>query len=344
MTSFATYDLQFVTGTLQIPPGATTTATTQTSELQFIFENFNGADPTNIFDNDLKTGLTTGEEVGCKIQSGLTALAGMRIKCLLKVGTSQTDKPVIRIVNYNFIDPATTIIVSFAGIQTLPHTLVNTISIGAKIFYNDIGSSTFLYIPTPVVTVPTNVTNVLDNTVTDWKNRWNANTSFSGTNIVLEPTIFQLSYSVPYYNLGVMGGLYNSNYTGYGQYSYSSTGTADQFILLTFYPATLLDRNNPINITCSTCTSVDVFYTAGMVRFRHTTTTQGYRSYRTFTFSNFPTSAFSILNQAVYINFQVFDQYQCIYSKNITNNIPRTVEKCTKFTFGVISVSSLNGG
>jgi hypothetical protein len=36
-TNFAAYDIQFVTGTLQIPPGAPTTATTQTSKLQFIF-------------------------------------------------------------------------------------------------------------------------------------------------------------------------------------------------------------------------------------------------------------------------------------------------------------------
>jgi hypothetical protein len=36
-TTFATYDLRFITGNLQIPPGAVTTATTQTSELQFIF-------------------------------------------------------------------------------------------------------------------------------------------------------------------------------------------------------------------------------------------------------------------------------------------------------------------
>jgi hypothetical protein len=36
-TLHATYDLTFVTGTLQIPPGALTTATTQTSQLLFIF-------------------------------------------------------------------------------------------------------------------------------------------------------------------------------------------------------------------------------------------------------------------------------------------------------------------
>ena len=142
-------------------------------------------DPTNVFDNDLRTGLTTGDEVGCKIQSGLTALAGKRIKCILTIGTSQTNKPTISIINYNFIDPATTIIVSFAGIQTLPHTLVNTISIGAKIFYNDIGSSTYLYIPTPIVTVPTNASNVLSTTTSGWLSQWNANSSFSSTNIVL---------------------------------------------------------------------------------------------------------------------------------------------------------------
>ena len=140
-----------------------------------------------------------------------------------------------------------------------------------------------------------------------------------------------------------MGGLYNTNLTSYGQYSYSSTGAPDEFILLTFYPATLLDRNNPVTVNCGSCTDVDIFYTAGMVRFRHSTTT-GSNNYRTFSFTNFPTSAFSILNEPINVFFQIFDQYQCIYSKNVTNNLPRTVEKCTKFTFGVVSVSSLNGG
>ena len=183
--------------------------------------------PTNVFDNDLRTGLVTGDEVGCKIQLGLTALAGMRIKCILTVGTSQTKKPTISIINYNFIDPATTIIVTFAGIQTLPQTLVNTISIGATIYYTDIGSSTYLYIPTPIVTVPTNASNVLANTQSGWKNEWVANSSFSGINIVLQPTTFTMSYKVPYYWTGEMGGLYNTNLTSDGQYSYTSTGAPD---------------------------------------------------------------------------------------------------------------------
>lgn len=93
-----------------------------------------------------------------------------------------------------------------------------------------------------------------------------------------------------------MGGLYNTNLTSHGQYSYTSTGAPDEFILMTFYPATLLDRNNPVTVNCGLCTDVDIFYTAGMVRFRHTTPTTGYNYYTNFSFTNFPTSAFSILN------------------------------------------------
>jgi hypothetical protein len=107
---------------------------------------------TDVFSNNLGTGLSNGSEIGCVIHSGLVALSGMRIKCILNLGTSATNKPTIAIINYNFINPSTTINISFAGIQTLPPTLVNTISVGAMIYYNDIGSSIYLYIPTPIIT------------------------------------------------------------------------------------------------------------------------------------------------------------------------------------------------
>lgn len=259
------------------------------------------------------------------IHSGLTALAGQRIKCLLTVGTSQTNKPTISIINYNFIDPGTTIIVSFARIETLPSVLVNTISIGAKIYYNDIGSSTYLYIPTPVITNPTNATKVISNTCSSWLSGWDANCSFSSTNIVLEPTVFALSFKVPYYPICVVGGLSSQNLTGYGQYQYSSTGAADEFILLTFYPSILLDKNNPVTVLCGTCESVEVFYSAGMVRFRHNRSISGFNNYITFTFSNFPTSSYALLNQPVNVYFQIFQKYQCIYAKNITTPLTRTV-------------------
>lgn len=210
------YDISFVTGDLQIPPGALTTATTQTSSLVFIFENFNGANPTNVFANDLLTGLSTGSEIGCKIFAGLTALTGMRIKCILTVGTSQTNKPTISIINYNFINPNTTITVGFAGIQSLPAPLSNTISIGAVIYYNDIGSSTYLYIPTPIITLPTNPTNFLSNQLPPPRNQYgfSVTPAFSGTNIVLQATNFNLSILAPY-------NYYNWNYTVY-YYSYNS--------------------------------------------------------------------------------------------------------------------------
>jgi hypothetical protein len=51
-----------------------------------------------------------------------------------------------------------------------------------------------------------------------------------------------------------------------------------------------------------------------------------------------------LLNQTVNVYFQIFESYQAVYSNNLTVSLPRTVEKCTLFSFGVVSVSSLNGG
>lgn len=184
--------------------------------------------PTNVFANDLGTGLPTGSEIGCVIRAGMTALPGLRMKCILTVGTSQTNKPTISIINYNFINPGTTINITFAGIQTLPTNLVNTISIGAMIYYTDIDSSTYLYIPTPVITVPTQSTTLLSSLNSGWLSNWNVNASYSGTNIVLRPTAFNCWFSVPYYWTGNIGGLFSGvNYTDVGQYSYSSTGALD---------------------------------------------------------------------------------------------------------------------
>ena len=50
-----------MTGSLQIPPGAATTATTLKSELQFIFESYNPSNAVNAFQNDLGTGLSEGD-------------------------------------------------------------------------------------------------------------------------------------------------------------------------------------------------------------------------------------------------------------------------------------------
>lgn len=57
--------------------------------------------------------------MGCVIRSGIVALQGMRLVCILHIGTNSTDKPTISILNYNYINPGTTISVSFAGIQSL---------------------------------------------------------------------------------------------------------------------------------------------------------------------------------------------------------------------------------
>jgi hypothetical protein len=228
-------------------------------------------------------------------------------------------KPTISIINYNFINPTTTIVVGFAGIQSLPAVLVNTISIGVVIYYNDIGSKTYLYIPTPIITVPTNSTNMFNSMPTGWVNGWAVNASFTGTNIVLQPTVFTVTFTIPYWywtDPTYGSWLYN--------YAYSSTGANDQFILMTFYPYTLLDKNNPTPVACLSCTGVDVYYASGTVRFRHTTTTSSSNT-GSFQFTSFPTSAYSMLNQTVYVYYQVFQSYQAVYQKNLTVNLSRTV-------------------
>ena len=188
------YNFTFVTGSLQIPPGAATTATTLRSEMRFIFEGYNAAVPSNIFKSDLGTGLEEGDEVGCIIHRGIVALEGKRIICKLHIGTNSTDKPMITILNYDYIDPQTTIKLSFGGIESLDDIGVNTISIAVLIEYGDLKTSTYLYIPTATIPEPTNNTiNIPDRDNTDgtnWHNQWDMGCAFSGSNIARTPTNF----------------------------------------------------------------------------------------------------------------------------------------------------------
>ena len=122
--------------------------------------------------------------MGCVIKQGIKALENKRIKCLLHIGTNSTDKPMIRIINYDFINPATTIKINFAAIQSLLAPLSNTISLGVKMYYNDYrNSSTYLYILTPVLPKQT-YASTLDSTRTSgWS--WTFSTAFAGPNVVL---------------------------------------------------------------------------------------------------------------------------------------------------------------
>lgn len=176
---------------------------------------------TDVFSNDLGTGLSNGDEIGCRLYTGLTALSGLRMKCLLSLGTNSTNKPKIIVINYNFINPYTTIKIGFASIQTLPPVLTNTISVGAVIFYTNIGSSTYLYVPTPILTVATNATVMANSFQSGWSSGWLSNATYYGTNIVLQPTIFTVSFRIPYwYSINIYGShLYD--------YVYSSTGADD---------------------------------------------------------------------------------------------------------------------
>jgi hypothetical protein len=149
----------------------------------------------------------------------------------------------IKLINYNFINPLTTIKINFGGIQSLPPVLVNTLSIGVLINYNDINSSTYLYIPTPTLPKVTNTTLRIADHPADWHNNWYMTVAYSGVNIVLQPTTFSFAIGyVPYW--------YNYYYT------YSSSATEDQFIVMKFTPKTIIDPNNPVPIACGSCTDV----------------------------------------------------------------------------------------
>jgi len=192
------------------------------------------------------------------------------------------------VLGYDFINPGTTLNISFAGIQSLPAVNVNTISIAVVIYYHDEkDSSTYLYIPTPVRTVPTNATSTeYDRTfnLSGWD--WAFNSSFSGVNVVLKPTQYQFSIRPPYYN----------NYSGF---VYSSTGQQHSFILIKYTPKFVIDPYNAISITSTDCVSVFVYYATGIIRCHHTRSISGWNTWFTFTFRNFPTSAYTILNQQV---------------------------------------------
>lgn len=116
---------------------------------------------------------------------------------------------------------------------------------------------------------------------------WGFNSSFSGVNVVLKPSQFQFSLVIPY----------TGNYSGW---VYSSTGQQHSFILIKFTPKFLIDPYNAQNITSGQCVSIFVYYATGIIRCHHTRSLTAY--YPTFTFTNFPTSAYTILNQAVKVS------------------------------------------
>lgn len=107
----------------------------------------------------------------------------------------------IKILNYNYINPGTTIKLSFGGIQSLNQVNVNTLSSATLITYTDKNTSTYLYLPTPTLPDPTNntVTTINDRDVLgyNWHSYWSMSCSFSGRNVVRQSTTFSLYIRPP---------------------------------------------------------------------------------------------------------------------------------------------------
>ena len=152
----------------------------------------------------------------------------------------------ITILNYDYINPGTTIKVAFGGIQSLNQVNVNTISMAVLIKYTDINSSTYLYLPTPTLPDPTNNTvSVSDRNTLGyvWNDYWVMSCGYANTNIVRKTTTFNLYVRTPY----------SWPFNGY---QYSSTGAEADFILLKFVPKYIIDPYNPVTVTCAQCTEV----------------------------------------------------------------------------------------
>jgi hypothetical protein len=201
------------------------------------------------------------------------------------------------------------------------------------LYYTNINSSTYLYMPTPMITRPTNNTLVIPDRNSGgyvWLNYWSMSCGYTGSNVVRQATNFWVTIWPP------------NSYPFYS-WSYSSVGADADYVLLKFIPKYAIDPYNAVPITCSGCTYVEVFYATGIIRFRHSRTIVGGSAYN-FTFSNFPSSAYSISSLPVYVNVEFYQNYRLYTYKNLTISGGRTVIKCTLFTFGVVSVSSLNGG
>lgn len=115
-----------------------------------------------------------------------------------------------------------------------------------RIFYTDINSSTYLYLPTPKLPLPTNNTlTIPDYNViyySPWINYWYMSTSFSGVNVVRNTTTFYVYIQPP-----------NPWGTPYYNYLYSSTGISSEYVLLKFVPKYVIDPYNIVPITCGGC-------------------------------------------------------------------------------------------
>jgi hypothetical protein len=273
-------DVGFKIGTTQVPPGYNGTAT-MSSEIQLIFENVKG------FANDLGTGLKTGDELGCVFKTGLT-LGNDRLKCFLYVGTSVTDKPKVRIINYALIQPSTSITISVSNIVMLAagSSNINTISVGIVIYYTSISASSYLYLPTPQVTTATYAPSVGS------MNQFTA--AFAGNNVVLLSTEINLVIR-PRSTMSPVPGHY---------------------YVLQFEPSTLIDPYNTQVIACSTAfgtgcdtATIEVFYGSGMIRW----TSSGTQSSSTAYFVNFtgvPTSAYTLQNRSITLTLNAYTGYQ----------------------------------
>lgn len=102
--------------------------------------------------------------------------------------------------------------------------------------------------------------------------------------MVLQPTQYEVQMYIP-------GGW------EYNGYTYGGNGLMSTFILFKFAPTFIIDPNNVVNISSTLCSSIYVYYAAGIIRcFPILVNSWGWYTYYIY---NLPTSAYAVTNQTV---------------------------------------------
>lgn len=97
------------------------------------------------FTADLGTGLSTGDEIPCLANSGITTYAQGKLTCIITLGIDSENLPTINVFGYDKIAAGTAYRVFFPLIKTLDFKLAANTYTRVRIYYKDINYSAIYY-------------------------------------------------------------------------------------------------------------------------------------------------------------------------------------------------------
>lgn len=110
------------------------------TSLEYTFANAAGEFPA-----DLGTGLSTGDEIPCISDSGITTYAKGKLTCIITLGFDPDNLPTINVYGYDLIKAGTAYRMFFPLLTSLDLSLYANINSRVRIYYNDINYSAIYY-------------------------------------------------------------------------------------------------------------------------------------------------------------------------------------------------------